>query len=84
MPNWVRNKVSFEGLSDKIEAMLDSIKSVNGNGDVNYIDFEKIIPMPESLKIDSGSLSDNGIALVKYLNGDDTDFKNMLSYQSRL
>jgi len=80
MPNWVRNKVSFEGPSDKIEAMLDSIKSVSGNGNVNYIDFEKIIPMPESLKIDSGSLTDTGISLVKYLNGDDTNLKKMLSY----
>jgi hypothetical protein len=81
MPNWVKNKVSFEGPSDKIESMLNSIKSVGKNGDVSYIDFEKIIPMPESLKIDSGSLTDNGIALIRYLNGDDTDLKKMLSYQ---
>ena len=81
MPNWVRNKVSFEGLSDKIEAMLDSIKSVNGNGDINFIDFDKIIPMPESLKIESGTSTDTGIALVKYLSGDYSELKKMLSYQ---
>jgi hypothetical protein len=75
MPNWVRNKVSFEGLSDKIKSMLDSIKSVNGNGDINFIDFDKIIPMPESLKIESGTSTDTGIALVKYLNGDYSELK---------
>jgi hypothetical protein len=81
MPNWVRNKVSFEGPSDKIESMLDSIKSVNKNGDLNFIDFDKIIPMPESLKIESGTSTDTGIALVKYLNGDCSELKKMLSYQ---
>jgi len=81
MPNWVRNKVSFEGTSDKIKSMLDSIKSVNKNGDVNFIDFDKIIPMPESLKIESGTSTDTGMALVKYLNGDYSELKKMLSYQ---
>jgi hypothetical protein len=81
MPNWVRNKVSFEGPEDQIKSMLDSIKSVNKNGDVNFIDFDKIIPMPESLKIESGTSTDTGIALVKYLNGDCSELKKMLSYQ---
>ena len=81
MPNWVRSKVSFEGPSDKIKSMLDSIKSVNKNGDLNFIDFDKIIPMPESLKIESGTSTDTGIALVKYLNGDYSELKKVLSYQ---
>ena len=81
MPNWVKNKITFEGTSDKIEEMLKSIQSVDKNGDINYIDFEKIAPMPESLNIESGSSTDTGVALIKYLNGDDSELKKMLSYQ---
>jgi hypothetical protein len=80
MPNWVKNSISFEGSDEKIKEMLNSIQSVDKNGEISYIDFEKIIPMPESLKIDSGSSTDNGIALVKYLVGDDSLLKEMLSY----
>ena len=81
MPNWIKNKISFEGPEDQIKSMLDSIKSVSVNGDVNFIDFDKIIPMPESLKIESGASTDTGMALIKYLNGDYSELKKMLSYQ---
>ena len=80
MPNWVKNKVSFEGSTETINEMLESIKTIEENGDCSFIDFEKIIPMPESLKIDSGTLTDNGIALVRFLSGDDSLLKEMLSY----
>ena len=78
MPNWIKNKISFEGPEDQIKSMLDSIKSVSVNGDVNFIDFEKIIPIPESLKIESGTSTDTGMALIKYLNGDYSELKKML------
>lgn len=79
MPNYVKNKVLLDGPADKIEELLNSIKSGHGD-DINYIDFNKIIPMPESLKIESSSNTDKGIALIRYLNGDDSLLNTMLNY----
>lgn len=79
MPNWVKNKVTFIGQQDEVNLMLESIKTEESNN-INYFDFEKIIPMPESLKIESGSKSDIGFAIVKHLNGDSSELEKILSY----
>lgn len=79
MPNWVKNKISFEGQLERIEEMLAFIKTT-GDDCESYIDFNKIVPMPESLNIVSGGSTDTGISLVKYLSGDDSLFNEMLKY----
>ena len=49
MPNWVINKVKF---SSKGKEIIDKITSTNN--DEEYVDFNKIIPMPKTLNITSG------------------------------
>jgi hypothetical protein len=80
MPNWVKNIVEFETNSLRMNQIIDTIKSEE-DGDTNYFDFEKIIPMPESLKITSGSATDLGIDILKYQEtGDDSSLRERLKY----
>lgn len=63
MPNWVQNNIIFSGDDAEIKKMLEAIKADEiGFGS---IDFNKIIPMPESLIIESGSRTSKGIDMVK-------------------
>lgn len=55
MPNYVTNKVEIT--STNAAEALAFIK-----GDDSAFDFNKIIPMPESLDIESGSLTDFALA----------------------
>ena len=55
----ITNILTFEGDSEQVHAMLDKIKSDElGFGS---IDFNKIIPMPESLNIEAGSRTDDAL-----------------------
>ena len=68
MPNWVENHVFYDGDEEEIQAMLENIK--NDEFGKGTIDFNKIIPMPESLKIESGTRTDKGVEAIKeYLDG---------------
>ena len=59
MPNHITNILKFKGDSEQVHAMLDKIKSDElGFGS---IDFNKIIPMPESLNIEAGSRTDDAL-----------------------
>lgn len=59
MPNHITNILTLEGDSEQVHAMLDKIKSDElGFGS---IDFNKIIPMPESLNIEAGSRTDDAL-----------------------
>ena len=61
MPNHVKNKLTFEGKKKDIEALLDFIKNDEGG----LIDFNKIIPMPPELNIESSSEADKGLRVYK-------------------
>ena len=56
MPNYIKNRLTVKEKAGEVFAFL--------KGDESAIDFNKIIPMPESLNIDETSLGDEGI---KYL-----------------
>lgn len=80
MPNWVQTKLTFHGKSERVSELLKTIRSEK-DGDIRYFDFEKIIPMPKSLKITSGSSTDFGIDILKYReSGDDSALKSRLSW----
>ena len=49
MPNWVTNKVKFKSRGKEI---IDKI--ISTDNDEEYVDFNKIIPMPKTLNITSG------------------------------
>ena len=63
MPNYVRNHISFEGPEEAIRKMLEEIQ-VDKLGP-GSIDFNKIIPMPESLSIEAGSRTDEGLRMYR-------------------
>ena len=52
MPNWVATEVTFKGNDEDIKKMLEKVSSED-----SQFDFNKLIPMPESLNIESGSQS---------------------------
>ena len=80
MPNWVQTKLTFHGKSNRVNELLETVKS-ESDGETNYFDFEKIIPMPESLKISSGSSTDLAVDILKYREtGDDSELKEKLKY----
>ena len=63
MPNYVRNRISFEGDPEKIREMLRMIR-VDGCGE-GSIDFDRILPMPGSLNIEAGSRTDEGLRMYR-------------------
>lgn len=63
MPNWVENKLSYNGNEEEIKEMLEKIRYDNAT--IGTIDFNKIIPMPKSLDIECGSRTDKCIEMVK-------------------
>lgn len=75
MPNNITNKIEFSGKPENIKNVLDLIKSEN-----RAIDFNRIIPMPASLMIPSGSDEEWAIkyALSKKDNEERTKIKHAL------
>lgn len=63
MPNHVTNRIKFSGESEKIRALMESIK--NDEIGLGSVDFNKVIPMPESLNITAGSVTDKGLKAYK-------------------
>ena len=63
MPNHVENIITLQGDEKKIREMLEAIQ--NDDLGLGTIDFNKIIPMPESLNIEAGSRTNNGLQLYK-------------------
>lgn len=62
MPNWVCNRLTLKGESARIREVLEAIKP-DDKGSEGVIDFNKIVPMPEELNIESGSTTDWGIEI---------------------
>ncbi len=50
MPNYVKNILSFDGDQDQVSRLFSTIQGENGP-----VDFDKLIPMPSELEIESGS-----------------------------
>ena len=60
MPNHVMNRLRLSGEQSRINELLQSVK-----GEDTVLDFNKIIPMPESLNIEAGSRTDTGLKAYK-------------------
>lgn len=77
MPNHITNQLKVTGSKQLVEELFNKIKNEKENTEEHLclIDFNKIVPMPESLKITSGSsvdyallvLTDNTEELTKML-----------------
>ncbi|MFZ2992646.1 MAG: hypothetical protein WA061_02915 [Microgenomates group bacterium] len=74
MPNWCDCDVYFNGDEEDVVKLLDFI---HGEDEETLIDFNKIIPMPESLNITSGSTVDRAMIL---LGENERELSNMMTY----
>lgn len=63
MPNHVSNIITLSGDRKIIDEMLDAVKADEIG--VGSIDFNKVIPMPESLNITAGSATERGYKVYK-------------------
>jgi len=84
MPNHVQTNVTVTG-EDKevkrfVELVMSKEKSPYGEDMVDYFDFDKVIPMPESLNITSGSTTSNAIALIQAEQGDFAEIDKISDY----
>ena len=61
MPNWVTNKLTFEG--EGKEDLIKSLLTKDSESDEEYFDFNKIIKMPEELLVEKSSRSREGLLL---------------------
>jgi hypothetical protein len=73
--------LTIEGDAKRVAQIKSDIISVDEEGDIRHIDFNKIIPRPESLNITSGSTTSNGLAILKYRAGDPTEINQIMGYQ---
>jgi len=81
MPNHVTNNLKFKGPQEDVEVLRNAINSKTKDGESVLIDFEKIIPMPESLRIESSNSVDNGMAVIIFKEtGASSELTHMLSY----
>ncbi len=63
MPNHIINTIRLTGDQEKISELLESVKD-NRFG-IGSLDFNKVIPMPESLQIETGSSMERGLKAYK-------------------
>lgn len=61
MPNNVTNEIKFYGQPEDIKVVRSLIKG--SKDDRPMIDFNRLIPMPESLNIEAGSTTRDAISL---------------------
>ena len=80
MPNHITNILRIEASEELTAQIKSEIKSVDVEGETRHIDFNKILPMPESLNITSGSTTENGIAILRYREGDDRKIREIMGY----
>ena len=66
MPNHITNRLIIEGATEEVAKVFDFLKAdkPNESGVVVFVDFNKLVPMPESLEVESSSEGDDG---KKYL-----------------
>ena len=63
MPNHIINTIRLTGDREKISELLESVKD-NKFG-IGSLDFNKVIPMPESLQIETSSSMERGLKAYK-------------------
>ena len=54
MPNYVMNRVHLSGEQSRINELMETVRC--DDGELGTMDFNKLIPMPECLKVTSGSI----------------------------
>lgn len=76
MPNHVTNEIIIVGTEDDIEFVKQHMKS-----NKSEFDFNRLVPMPDSLTITSGSAVSNGIAVLLSRQGDHSKIDEIRAYK---
>lgn len=76
MPNNVKNKIRFKGKKEEIEEIIESFGTKAKDGFI-FPDFQKIIPRPKALSIESGSIGDLGYEMLTDLAVDPVRFTRL-------
>ena len=63
MPNYVMNTVRVRGDDESLRALWKLTE--NEQGEIGHLDFNKVIPMPEALKIEESSVMHKGLKAVQ-------------------
>lgn len=72
MPNNITNHITVSGNAEDIKAMFDAVSYDN---DYGMLDFNKVIPMPTSLDMESGSLTTRSVEVyMSVINPDNPYF----------
>lgn len=79
MPNYVTNILTINGTSEEIKVILNDVKS-----DFSLFDFNKIVPMPEDLKINANNFLDCLDSEFSILSGMKDNANKLKDYLSRL
>lgn len=82
MPNHVTNRLTVNGDPNEVKRLFASIENSKVEDETPIlIDFNKLIPMPESLNIESGSRGQSGLALYRAKeHGDFSGVNKILEY----
>ena len=85
MPNHVANILKFEGSQEDVKVLRLAIASEkqleDGSADEKVIDFNKIIPMPSSMNITSGTTVDFMLGVLMFTEkGDDSNLRAVMQY----
>lgn len=78
MPNHVTNILTIKGNTEEVTSVFNKIKT--DKEEIGTIDFNKIIPMPESLNLTSGSITEESMfwALSKMSDNECAKYFNLL------
>ena len=66
MSNWVKNILEISGKPNTVKKVVDFLKGADNEGTETCFDFNKVVPMPDSLKLESGSRSKLSLLVFKY------------------
>lgn len=83
MPNHTANILEVFGAKETITKMVEFVKDIEEDGNPVAFSCDKVIPMPPSLRITSGSMTDNGIAVLAHRNGNSESLKEMFNMANR-
>ena len=80
MPNHVTNILTISGPEELVAKIKSEIAGEYEDGEPRFIDFNKIVPRPDTLNITSGSSTSNGIAILKFRAGDPSDIRKLMGF----
>lgn len=79
MPNHTSNVLTISGDPARLKELISKVGVVNKDGTKQDISLEKIIPIPEDLRIDKSTSVITGISIINWqTTGDDSELKPML------